>query len=434
MVVVPVHQIKHPSPIQIVSATSAVPSLSFADIMLTTKFAATAPVADPIVDSEMSTLPVEAEGDVQVETPFSTDVMATDRIVPPVEDSFIVTAVAPIQNLPEPEVKNSELPAKHVAQAIREGGEVDIYIDSEPKIEGYITTDAGRNLNTSKNPASLAGVAKNNSKISEPTTTIPPDDTVNLKEIIPPARPLPELAAQGVVLLPYQRDTQTNAFIGKIASTVEGMPLQRTSQANAKISHGEAGPVLTAVYPVLSAKHDVSAPIEKPPIRLGAEFDLLHQNAAPIQNTANFAPDEAPKYQGNIFHRAETPKLIQSQLIATVRGMDDQTIEVSLSPEELGRVRMTISRSDTGMTVTILAERPETLELMRRHAAQLHTEFRSLGHESTSFTFHQSAHREQPPPEAHAGTTQNVLVQDTTNQAKSTNLTHGPQAGLDLRL
>ena len=42
-------------------------------------------------------------------------------------------------------------------------------------------------------------------------------------------------------------------------------------------------------------------------------------------------------------------------------------VEVKLSPEELGRVRLSMTTAETGMTVLVTAERPETLDLIRRN-------------------------------------------------------------------
>ena len=65
----------------------------------------------------------------------------------------------------------------------------------------------------------------------------------------------------------------------------------------------------------------------------------------------------------------------------------DKLVEISLNPEELGRVRMAMSRTEHGMTVAIMAERPEALDLMRRHIDQLTAEFHRLGYTNIGFSF-----------------------------------------------
>lgn len=62
-------------------------------------------------------------------------------------------------------------------------------------------------------------------------------------------------------------------------------------------------------------------------------------------------------------------------------------IDIALSPEELGRIRMTISGREGGQHVIIWAERPEVLEQLRRNATTLMQEFSDAGMEDMSFEF-----------------------------------------------
>lgn len=62
-------------------------------------------------------------------------------------------------------------------------------------------------------------------------------------------------------------------------------------------------------------------------------------------------------------------------------------VEIQLEPRELGRVRMVLSLSDQGLTLTVAAERPETLELMRRNIDLLAQDFAALGYRDLSFAF-----------------------------------------------
>lgn len=67
--------------------------------------------------------------------------------------------------------------------------------------------------------------------------------------------------------------------------------------------------------------------------------------------------------------------------------MPNGPVELTLDPEELGRVRMTLSGTDMSMTVTLVTERAETSDLMRRHIEVLAQEFRQLGYRDVSFNF-----------------------------------------------
>jgi len=78
---------------------------------------------------------------------------------------------------------------------------------------------------------------------------------------------------------------------------------------------------------------------------------------------------------------------IASQVTAAIVQTTGATTEITLNPEELGRVRIAMTASDAGMTVTLLAERPETIDLLRRHIDQLARELRDLGYENPTFEF-----------------------------------------------
>jgi Flagellar hook-length control protein FliK len=84
---------------------------------------------------------------------------------------------------------------------------------------------------------------------------------------------------------------------------------------------------------------------------------------------------------------AGTVRNIGYQLVDAVVQQAGRPVEVALNPEELGRVRIALTTLESGISVAIVAERPETLELMRRHIEQLEAEFRQLGYENIGFEF-----------------------------------------------
>ncbi|MCF6233677.1 MAG: flagellar hook-length control protein FliK [Rhodobacteraceae bacterium] len=85
--------------------------------------------------------------------------------------------------------------------------------------------------------------------------------------------------------------------------------------------------------------------------------------------------------------RPETARMVASQMAEAVMRTQNNKIEIALNPEELGRVRMVLSTTELGVTVSIVAERVETLDLMRRHIDQLAKEFRELGYQNIGFEF-----------------------------------------------
>jgi flagellar hook-length control protein FliK len=76
-----------------------------------------------------------------------------------------------------------------------------------------------------------------------------------------------------------------------------------------------------------------------------------------------------------------------------------QEIEISLNPEELGRVRIVLSTKEGGMNVMVFSDKPDVLDLMRRHSDQLEMDFTDIGYQGASFTFQQEQEGNQSPPE-----------------------------------
>lgn len=82
-----------------------------------------------------------------------------------------------------------------------------------------------------------------------------------------------------------------------------------------------------------------------------------------------------------------SPLPIVRQIANSAPTTPGASIEITLSPEELGRVRMTIVASDAGMVLSLHADRDETLALLRRHADALAQEFRNAGLPTPNFDF-----------------------------------------------
>ncbi|MCY1128712.1 flagellar hook-length control protein FliK [Frigidibacter sp. RF13] len=86
-------------------------------------------------------------------------------------------------------------------------------------------------------------------------------------------------------------------------------------------------------------------------------------------------------------HHSDHGGAIGRQLALGLDAHRGGPVEVTLSPEELGRVRMVLQGGEAGLTLTLTAERPETLDLMRRHIDQLAQDLRDLGYRNLAFSF-----------------------------------------------
>jgi Flagellar hook-length control protein FliK len=85
---------------------------------------------------------------------------------------------------------------------------------------------------------------------------------------------------------------------------------------------------------------------------------------------------------------AAIPMAALPQVVA--KALNDnptQQVELRLDPPELGSVRFQLDQSRADLVVTIIAERPDTLDLMRRHADQLLADLRQAGFQGASLNF-----------------------------------------------
>lgn len=90
--------------------------------------------------------------------------------------------------------------------------------------------------------------------------------------------------------------------------------------------------------------------------------------------------------------------LIWAQMRGAIETSTAKSLQIQLQPIELGRVRVTMNTTDAGVQVIIFAERPETLELMRRFSADFERELRDLGYDSLDMNF---SHQQSSDPPFH---------------------------------
>lgn len=128
----------------------------------------------------------------------------------------------------------------------------------------------------------------------------------------------------------------------------------------------------TEAAPVALQLPDIAIHVDAPEISAprAAETSGVPGTSAPIA-----APD------------ADVRRAVVEQLIATVRATNAGAVEIMLSPEELGQVRLEMKMVDGVMTVRIDAERPETLDLMRRGSDVLFRELRDAGFGALNLSF-----------------------------------------------
>lgn len=93
-----------------------------------------------------------------------------------------------------------------------------------------------------------------------------------------------------------------------------------------------------------------------------------------------------------------TVAAVPVQVAAALPRRAGQDTILRLEPEELGRVSLSLRGDERSMTLHIMAERSETLELLRRNIDDLARDLRDLGYDSLSFEFGQDGSDGAPGP------------------------------------
>ena len=113
----------------------------------------------------------------------------------------------------------------------------------------------------------------------------------------------------------------------------------------------------------------------------------------------------------------------------------DRPVEITLNPEELGRVRLGLQAAEQGMVVTINVERPETLELLRRNIELLAEQLREIGYQDLEFSFEQSWQDETFDDEAqNEGVNASEQAVQATADDADASVIHRTELALDGRL
>lgn len=91
------------------------------------------------------------------------------------------------------------------------------------------------------------------------------------------------------------------------------------------------------------------------------------------------APAAATQADAAMRSTIETARHTAQQIAARAVDLGHGRLELSLSPAELGKVDMLLQDGENRLTLFISAERPETMDLIRRHISLLEQELRQMG-------------------------------------------------------
>ncbi|SNT68492.1 flagellar hook-length control protein FliK [Paracoccus seriniphilus] len=109
---------------------------------------------------------------------------------------------------------------------------------------------------------------------------------------------------------------------------------------------------------------------------------------------------EAVRNIGPALQPVAAIKTVLGQIADALVTAADDRIEITLSPEELGRIRLIVSGPDRAPHVSVWVERPEVMDLIRRNTTLLHQHFSAAGFEGAAFDFQdgQQEWHDNPPP------------------------------------
>lgn len=97
---------------------------------------------------------------------------------------------------------------------------------------------------------------------------------------------------------------------------------------------------------------------------------------------------------------------------------------------------MNISAVEAGITVSVVAERPETLDLMRRNIDQLAREFEIIGYNDINFSFSQGETQQEFSDEQQEPSRASASLLDLGHHAEGTanHTTALSTTGVDIRV
>ncbi len=121
--------------------------------------------------------------------------------------------------------------------------------------------------------------------------------------------------------------------------------------------------------------------LDSPP----ASLELAAPEAGPAPGPA--APAGTSAAPTAVAAAPVPPQGLGALAVSIAAGPGAGTIEVTLAPAELGEVQLSLAREGEHLRVQVIAERPETLDLLRRHGDSLLADLRAAGFAQTSLSF-----------------------------------------------
>lgn len=260
-----------------------------------------------------------------------------------------------------------------------------------------------------------------------------PKSTPQISDLsrVPPR--LDNASVEGVYLSEPVRATEPaeNIATSRMASSALSVPEVEKVKSGQfpRVDTNHARPTAVTVMPENATQQTTTEP-DKAEIKI----DSLQQEGVVGTPHRSELPQQTSRAAGT-FEAQPSPRGLDAsdvsrQLAQAIQRGTDGSVEIRLSPEELGDVKMRVAQSENAISITIQSERADTLELMKRHHQLLEKELLSMGFQEASFFFGDRGKDEQPNTEF--SRTSDPLEDAAEEESGSRRIASG--GGLDLRV
>jgi hypothetical protein len=220
-----------------------------------------------------------------------------------------------------------------------------------------------------------------------PTAISAPPAAPRAVEALPPAPPPVQAAiapAPTVPLATDQAEPGIPAYWSLHLAEAASLPVER-QMPDRRLPDRPGLPAAAPSAPAEAAPLAVIAP-EPPDPPIGVAQALHATQPQPLSAWQVAPPPQLAPPQ-TLPAQLALPQTLPAELATIVSARPESPVELRLSPKELGHLRVSLTHEGEALRIAIQVERPETLDLIRRHADVLMTEIRNAGFTGGTFSF-----------------------------------------------